>query len=150
MNMYICWAFGPPSMASLPGVLWAKPDALSRGVAASLQRLAPATGWTEAALTALAGTGFTGSEKLDTIVLINGHARSLAQHVASMSENGELQFTEQFAEMMTAASGRYPEVQAAFAEEAAAAAGTGGPNDALRFGVDRILDGLAVLIDQRN
>ncbi|WP_410870564.1 TetR/AcrR family transcriptional regulator [Nocardia sp. A7] len=107
-------------------------------------------GWTEAALTALAGTGFTGSEKLDTIVLLNGHARSLAQQVASMSEGGELQFTEQFTEMMTAAGGRYPEVQAAFAEEAATPAGRGGPNDALRFGVERILDGLAVLIDQRN
>ncbi|MGW6123258.1 TetR/AcrR family transcriptional regulator [Nocardia sp. NPDC055165] len=107
-------------------------------------------GWTEAALTALAGTGLSGSERLDTIVLLNGHARSLAQQVASMSGDGEVQFTEQFAAMMTAAAGRYPEVQAAFAEEAATPAGKGGPNDALRFGVERILDGLAVLIDQRN
>ncbi|MFD6399431.1 TetR/AcrR family transcriptional regulator [Nocardia sp. NPDC060249] len=106
-------------------------------------------GWTEAALTALAGTGLSGSEKLDTIVLLNGHARSLAQQVASMGGGGEVHFAEQFAEMMTAAAGRYPEVRAAFAEEAAAPAGKGGPNDALRFGVDRILDGLAVLIDQR-
>ncbi|MGW5922702.1 TetR/AcrR family transcriptional regulator [Nocardia fluminea] len=106
-------------------------------------------GWTEAALTALYGTGLNGSEKLDTIVLLNGHARNLAQQVASMSGDGELRFTEQFTQMMTAAAGRYPEVGAAFAEEAAAPAGRGGPNDALRFGVDRILDGLAVLIDQR-
>ncbi|MFE1592709.1 TetR/AcrR family transcriptional regulator [Nocardia sp. NPDC058705] len=107
-------------------------------------------GWTEAALIALAGTGLTGSEKLDTIVLLNGHARNLAQQVASMSGEGEVQFTEQFTAMMTAAAGRYPAVGAAFAEEAAAPAGKGGPDDALRFGVDRILDGLAVLIDQRN
>ena len=107
-------------------------------------------GWTEAALTALAGTGLTGSEKLDTIVLLNGHARNLAQQVASIGGDGELQFTEQFTAMMTAAAGRYPEVLAAFAEEAAAPAGRGGPNDALRFGVDRIIAGLAVLIDQRN
>ncbi|MFD4351978.1 TetR/AcrR family transcriptional regulator [Nocardia sp. NPDC058518] len=107
-------------------------------------------GWTEAALAALAQTGFTGSEKLDTIVVLNGHARNLAQQVASMSGDGELRFTEQFAEMMAAAAGRYPEVLAAFTEEAAAAAGSGGPNDALRFGVDRILDGLAALVDQRN
>lgn len=106
-------------------------------------------GWTEAALTALAGTGLNGSEKLDTIVLLNGHARSLAQQVASMGADGELQFTEQFTEMMTAAADRYPEVRAAFAEEAATPAGKGGPSDALRFGVDRVLDGLAVLIDQR-
>lgn len=107
-------------------------------------------GWTEAALLALAGTGLSGSEKLDTIVLLNGHARSLAQQIASMSGDGERQFAEQFVEMTTAAAGRYPEVRAAFAEEATAPAGKGGPDDALRFGVDRILDGLAVLIDQRN
>ncbi|MGY0501434.1 TetR/AcrR family transcriptional regulator [Nocardia sp. FBN12] len=107
-------------------------------------------GWTEAALTALAGTGLTGSEKLDTIVLLNGHARSLAQQVSSMGENGELQFTEQFTAMMTAAADRYPEVRAAFAEEAATPAGKSGPSDALRFGVERILDGLAVLIGRRN
>jgi AcrR family transcriptional regulator len=33
-------------------------------------------GWMETALTALAGTGLTGSERLDTIVLLNGHVRS--------------------------------------------------------------------------
>lgn len=107
-------------------------------------------GWTEAALTAMAGTGFSGSEKLDAIVLLNGHARNLAQQVASMSGDGQARFTEQFAEMMAAAADRYPAVRAAFAEEAGAPAGKGGSNDALRFGVDRILDGLAVLVDQRN
>ncbi|MFD3506128.1 TetR/AcrR family transcriptional regulator [Nocardia sp. NPDC058666] len=103
-------------------------------------------GWTEAALAAQAGTGLSGSEKLDAIVLLNGHARNLAQQVASMTDGGEQQFTE----MMVAAADRYPQVRAAFAEEAVAPAGKGGPDDALRFGVDRILDGLAVLIDQRS
>ncbi|MFC4375497.1 TetR/AcrR family transcriptional regulator [Nocardia halotolerans] len=99
--------------------------------------------WTEAALTALSDTGLTGPEKLDTIVLLNGHARGLAQQVPSADPH---RFAEQFTEMMAAAADHCPAARAAFAEEAAA---TGGRHDALAFGIERILDGLAVLIDQR-
>lgn len=109
-------------------------------------------GWTEAALVALKDTGLNGSERLDTIVLLNGHARSLAQQVSSAGGQTSVQFNAQFAEMMTAAGDRYPEVVAAFAEEASAtseAPYAGGPDDALNFGIARVLDGLAVLIDQR-
>ncbi|MFC9436852.1 TetR/AcrR family transcriptional regulator [Nocardia sp. NPDC057030] len=105
-------------------------------------------GWTESALVALSGTGLTGPEKLDTIVLVNGHARSLAQQTHSLGEDPTTPFAEQFTEMMTEAGDRYPEVVAAFAEEAAAAE-SAGANDALNFGIDRVLDGLAVLIASR-
>ncbi|MFE3543625.1 TetR/AcrR family transcriptional regulator [Nocardia sp. NPDC059177] len=107
-------------------------------------------GWTEAALTALDGTGLTGPERLDTIVLLNGHARSLAQVFASVAGDAQLQFTDQFAAMMTAAGDRYPAVSAAFAQEAAAvSAGSAEPGVAFAYGVERILDGLAVLIADR-
>ncbi|WP_330250205.1 TetR/AcrR family transcriptional regulator [Nocardia sp. NBC_00565] len=109
-------------------------------------------GWTEAALVALKDTGLNGSERLDTIVLLNGHVRSLAQQVSSAGGDTSVQFNAQFAEMMTAAGDRYPEVVAAFAEEASATSEppfAGGPDDALNFGIARVLDGLAVLIDQR-
>jgi AcrR family transcriptional regulator len=109
-------------------------------------------GWTEAALVALSGTGLNGSERLDTIVLLNGHARSLAQQLASTGDgDSAVQFQAEFAAMMTAAGDRYPEVAAAFAEEAAATGtpSSGGPSDALNFGITRVLDGLAVLIEQR-
>lgn len=105
-------------------------------------------GWTESALVALSGTGLTGSEKLDTIVLVNGHVRSLAQQTHSLGDDPEGQFAEQFMEMMSEAGDRYPEVVAAFAEEAAAA-DSANPNDALNFGIERVLDGLAVLIARR-
>ena len=110
-------------------------------------------GWMEAALVALTGTGLTGSERLDTIVLLNGHVRSLVQQISSLGGGDSAgQFTALFAEMMTAAGDRYPAVIAAFAEEASATAlptDVDGPNDALKFGIDRILDGLAVLIARR-
>ncbi|MFB7876122.1 TetR/AcrR family transcriptional regulator [Nocardia sp. NPDC056064] len=102
-------------------------------------------GWTEAALLALADTGLAPAEQLDTIVLINGHARSLAQQVASVRDaDAETEFAEQFAAMMTAAGDRFPTVSAAFAAEAVA-----GHGDAFDYGIERILDGLAVLIAQR-
>ena len=54
--------------------------------------------------------------------------------------------------MMAAAGDRYPAVRTAFAEETSGSDGSpeaGGPDDALNFGIDRILDGLAVLIARR-
>ncbi|MFD6158800.1 TetR/AcrR family transcriptional regulator [Nocardia sp. NPDC060256] len=105
-------------------------------------------GWMESALVALDGTGLTGSERLDTIVLVHGHVRSLAQQTQSLGDDPAGQFAEQFAEMMAEAGDRYPAVAAAFAEEVAAP-DAGGSNDALNFGIERVLDGLAVLIGRR-
>ncbi|WP_454195273.1 TetR/AcrR family transcriptional regulator [Nocardia sp. Marseille-Q1738] len=103
-------------------------------------------GWMESALGAIAGTGLTNAERLDTIVLLTGHARSLVQQVRVMdAEALEKQIAGQFADLVAAAADRYPESAAAFAEEGAAAGGEG----ALKFGIGRILDGLAVLIARR-
>ncbi|MEU2175861.1 TetR/AcrR family transcriptional regulator [Nocardia sp. NPDC019219] len=102
--------------------------------------------WMEAALGALAGTGLTTAERLDTIVLLTGHARSLAQQVRMVAaDEFERQVAGQFAEMVAAAADRYPASAAAFAEEGAVEGGVG----ALEFGIERILDGLAVLIARR-
>ncbi|MEV6322605.1 TetR/AcrR family transcriptional regulator [Nocardia sp. NPDC051787] len=103
-------------------------------------------GWMESALGALAGTGLTNAERLDTIVLLTGHARSLVQQVRVMDDEAfEKQIAGQFADLVAAAAERYPESAAAFAEEGAAAGGEG----ALKFGIGRVLDGLAVLIARR-
>jgi AcrR family transcriptional regulator len=101
-------------------------------------------GWMETALTALEGTGLTGSERLDTIVLLNGHVRSLVEQLAPPNVSSEA-YAAQLAETMGAVGHLYPAATAAFAEEAAA----GQTGNALQFGIDRILDGLAVLIDRR-
>ncbi|MEU8901131.1 TetR/AcrR family transcriptional regulator [Nocardia sp. NPDC048505] len=109
--------------------------------------------WLEVALAALSGTGLTGPERLDTVVLINGHVRSLAQQsrAATGAQPAE-QVARQFADMMAAAGDGYPEVRAAFVEEAATTGASpfaDNAGDALHFGIERILDGLAVLVAAR-
>jgi AcrR family transcriptional regulator len=103
-------------------------------------------GWMESALTALAGSGLTGAEALDTIALLAGHVRGLALQAAASSDgNLEAALGRQVAEALAAQASRYPRTLAAFAE-------SGPPGDrdnALAFGLDRILDGLAVLIAAR-
>ncbi|MCP2291130.1 TetR/AcrR family transcriptional regulator [Nocardia amikacinitolerans] len=107
--------------------------------------------WLEAAVVAMDGTGLTGPERLDTVVLLNGHVRSLAQQVGAAGKTDVAeQVLRQFADTMAAAADRYPAVKAAFAEEAARSANPpDDPGDALSFGIERVLDGLAVLIARR-
>ncbi|WP_308212105.1 MULTISPECIES: TetR/AcrR family transcriptional regulator [Nocardia] len=102
--------------------------------------------WTEAALAALADTALNGSERLDAVVLLTGHARSLAQQSAGVpDENIEAELGKQLLQTLAGRAADYPHVLAAFTE-------SGPPesqNNALHFGIDRILDGLAALTDRR-
>jgi AcrR family transcriptional regulator len=101
--------------------------------------------WMETALAALAGTGLTGPERLDAVVLLNGHVRSLVQ-VTSGGEELETEIARQVAAAVSAHPDRYPQVLAAFAGSPQPAA----RDNALDFGIDRILDGLAALIATRS
>jgi hypothetical protein len=101
--------------------------------------------WLETALAALAGTGLTGPERLDAVVLLNGHVRSLVQ-VTSGREDLEGEIARQVAAVVAANPDRYPQVLAAFAGSPQPA----GRDNALNFGIDRILDGLAALIAARS
>jgi hypothetical protein len=114
-------------------------------IAVGPRRLGPnELGWTEAGLTALAGTGLTGRERLDAFVLVIGHVRSLVQQTTA-SGSPEQELSELLAGIIAEHGDRYPEVRAAFTGEPAPA----GQDNALEFGLDRILDGLAVLIAER-
>ncbi|MFH8347029.1 TetR/AcrR family transcriptional regulator [Streptomyces sp. NPDC018045] len=108
-------------------------------------------GWAERALAALADTALDGAEQLDALVVVNGHIRALAQVAASMGvgsarpkEPGHApQGTEQVLsaalnELLVGRSDRYPALAAALAS---AAAGDS-REQALEFGLERILDGL--------
>jgi AcrR family transcriptional regulator len=103
-------------------------------------------GWMESALTTLADSGLTGAEGLDAIALLAGHVRGLAlQAVAVGDDNLEAALGRQVSQALAAQADRYPRTAAAFAE-------SGPPGDrdnALGFGIDRILDGLGVLIAAR-
>jgi AcrR family transcriptional regulator len=103
-------------------------------------------GWMESALTTLAGSGLTGAESLDTIALLAGHVRSLAlQAAAAGDDNMEAALGRQLSQALAAQVGRYPRTVAAFAESSP----PGERDNALDFGIDRILDGLGVLITAR-
>src|ERR1700742_4289053 len=101
--------------------------------------------WMEIALGALADTGLTGPERLDAVVLLNGHVRSLVQ-VTSGGEDLEAEIARQVGAGVSAYPDRYPQVLAAFAGSPQPP----GRDNALDFGIGRILDGLAALIATRS
>ncbi|MCB5908031.1 TetR/AcrR family transcriptional regulator C-terminal domain-containing protein [Streptomyces sp. SF28] len=108
-------------------------------------------GWTECALAALARTGLSGSEQLDTVVLVTGHVRGIAQITASMgvgSARGthpEQVLSAALNELLVGRSDRFPALTSAVAAGAAEC----GRDQALEFGLERILDGLESLIARR-
>ncbi|WP_084522973.1 TetR/AcrR family transcriptional regulator [Nocardia inohanensis] len=108
--------------------------------------------WPETALTVLRDKRLTASEQLDAVVLLLGHARSLVQQVATpaaATEGVEERLAEQLAGVLAVHGERYPHLTAALAEQAAQPPAENGRDDALRFGIDRILDGLAALMAAR-
>ena len=101
------------------------------------------TGWTESAVAALAGTGLTGDERLAAAFVVFGHIRN-TQSMATVGTQpwsgcGELaglirSRPELFPELGIALTGTAPALE----------------DNARRFGLDRILDGLAALIAERS
>jgi hypothetical protein len=100
--------------------------------------------WTEAGLAALAGTGLTAAERLDTLVLVSGHVRGIAQQTPTDAAD-ESGFARALAPQLAEHAARFPEAVAAFRE----AGGSEGADEALEFGLDRILDGLESLVSRR-
>ncbi|MEU5982582.1 TetR/AcrR family transcriptional regulator [Streptomyces sp. NPDC047434] len=103
--------------------------------------------WMERAISALDGTGLSGAERMDAAVLLVSHVRGITQQAraAGPSSNPEAQLGAVLAELMRVHGERFPALTEAFAS----AARTGGQDQAWEFGLQRILDGLAVLIDRR-
>jgi AcrR family transcriptional regulator len=104
--------------------------------------------WVEHAVAALTGTGLTGSEMLDVAVLLTGHVRNLAQQLAAMPaapDNPEQAMESALQRVLAGRADRFPALTAALAS----AETTGGQDQALGFGLARILDGIAALIDSR-
>ncbi|MEV4623230.1 TetR/AcrR family transcriptional regulator [Asanoa sp. NPDC049573] len=102
-------------------------------------------GWLEEAVAALTGTGLDGSEMLDVAVTLVGHVRSLAQQTAGSPADTEAALDEAIAGLIQGREDRFPALAAAIAEARA-----GGKQDqALDFGLARILDGVGTLIAHR-
>ncbi|SEC04257.1 transcriptional regulator, TetR family [Streptomyces sp. 2231.1] len=99
--------------------------------------------WLDAALDALAPAGLTAAQQHDTVLLIMGHIRSLAQQLVHADEEGNEEWNRLAGEVLERHGHRFPALAAAIA------AGAFDPHggDPLDFGLDRILDGIAHLID---
>ncbi|GAA5205615.1 TetR/AcrR family transcriptional regulator [Microbacterium kyungheense] len=98
--------------------------------------------WYEDGLAALSGLPLHGSEKLDVLALLAGHAMSIVrQESAGSAPEHELAAT--MARILTDRAGEYPLTRAAFTEPG------GARENALRFGVDRIVAGIDALASSR-
>ncbi|WP_240003437.1 TetR/AcrR family transcriptional regulator C-terminal domain-containing protein [Streptomyces cinnamoneus] len=102
--------------------------------------------WMERALAALEGLGLTGGERMDAVVLLTGHVRGIAlQSRAAGAGGAEAQLVAALGEVMREHGDGYPSLLAAMASSAEPLA----QDQALAFGLERILDGLEVLIARR-
>lgn len=101
--------------------------------------------WMEAAVGLLTGTGLTGRERLDTVAVLAGQVRVVAQQVR-MDQHAEADLVASMGAVIRDHGDRYPAMAATLAD---AVNTEDGADQAFDFGLDRILDGLQVLIHQR-
>jgi AcrR family transcriptional regulator len=92
--------------------------------------------WMESALRVLPD-GLTGGERMDAIATVAGHVRAIAAQ-----KGGEEQLTAAMTLVLREHADRFPAVAAALADADA-------PDQAFAFGLERILDGLEVLLGRR-
>ncbi|MFD7905807.1 TetR/AcrR family transcriptional regulator [Kitasatospora sp. NPDC057904] len=105
-------------------------------------------GWLDAALTALAPTGLTAAQQHRVFVLVAGYVRTHAQQQLDFDEAHSREWAHLTGELLTRQPDRFPALTAALAAGAFAPGDAAAPTDTLRFGLDRILDGVQVLIDR--
>ncbi|MFC4135370.1 TetR/AcrR family transcriptional regulator [Hamadaea flava] len=102
--------------------------------------------WMEAALSALDETGLKGWERMDAVVVLAGHVRTIATQLsATPTGDPERQLGTVLFEIMRDHGDRFPAVNAALTSTLT----EGGQDHALDFGLARILDGIGVLIASR-
>ncbi|MEV6574408.1 TetR/AcrR family transcriptional regulator [Streptomyces sp. NPDC051577] len=117
-------------------------------------------GWMERALVALDGCGLSGAEAMDTVVLVSGHVRGIAEQerAAGGGPGGpdgpdgpggrggpDAELGKVLGEVMREHGERYPALSAALASVAE----HGGQDQALEFGLERIFDGVGLLVERR-
>lgn len=149
---------GPPRLSRKDGWrnrLYAWSEALFRRFVAHPWSLPASVGarpigpnelaWTEYAVAALDGLPLRAAEKLDTVAILAGHVRGIAAQAAALGADPEAHIGRMMADLARPRAADYPALAGAMTE----LAHSKGRNDALAFGLDRILDGLAALIDRR-
>ena len=104
--------------------------------------------WLEYAIAAMDGTGLAGAERFDVTVTLLGHVRNLAQQVTAIAGpqvHAEAALESLLGALVRGREDRFPALAAALVS---AAAGDG-QDQGLGFGLDRILDGVALLVARR-
>jgi AcrR family transcriptional regulator len=98
--------------------------------------------WMDRGVQALAGSGLTGGEQFDSILVLTSHVRNLAQQTITTGLT-EDDINQALAEILSTEAARFPSLAAAMQTAA------GSENQGLEFGLDRILDGIELLISAR-
>jgi AcrR family transcriptional regulator len=100
--------------------------------------------WLEEVAGALGGTGLTGAETLDVAAALVGQVRMIVQQAAEFgTDSPEQALNATLGALVAGHKDRFPALAAALADTA------GGTDQALDFGVQRILDGVDLLISRR-
>ncbi|MGY0389757.1 TetR/AcrR family transcriptional regulator [Nocardioides sp. WG-D5] len=102
-------------------------------------------GWFEAGLAALARTPLTGAERLDTLALLSNQVTASVRQ-ATASANPEASLAAAIAPILETYASRFPHTVAAFSETEE----SGDQDNALGYGIERILDGVASLMSWRH
>jgi AcrR family transcriptional regulator len=104
-------------------------------------------GWSECAVGALAGTGLDGEQRMDAVALLSGHIRNTQSPAFAGTQpwTPERRLNPTVTELLGAYGHRFP------ALAAATSAGPGSSrSDGFEFGLERILDGLQLLVERRS
>jgi AcrR family transcriptional regulator len=103
--------------------------------------------WLEEVAAALADTKLTGPEKLDVAAALVGQVRMVAQQAtAYRTASPERSLLASLGALVTEDEARFPALARALADTASNAAAT---DQALDFGIQRMLDGVELLISRR-
>lgn len=103
-------------------------------------------GWTESAVAALAGTNLSGGQRMDAVFLLSGHIRNTRSAATAGTQpwTTTRELRPPIAQLVRQHDDRFPALIAATSDP-----GDAPPDNGWEFGLTRILDGIAVLIDDR-
>jgi AcrR family transcriptional regulator len=104
-------------------------------------------GWIEAAVGCLAGTGLTGTEQMDAVFVLFGHIRNTQSMSAAGTQpwDSDKKVTPIMEGLLADYGDRYPALTAA----TSSVNGSASHDNGRAFGLERILDGLEMLIARR-
>ena len=103
--------------------------------------------WMDRGVQALSASGLNGGEQLDSVLVITGHVRTIAQQAVTLPGGTtgvtEEHITSALTDVLKTHADRFPGLAAAMRSI------DGNQNQGLTFGLDRILDGIELLITAR-